>query len=271
MPSKNQLPEPTLFQTFIRKYLLLAILILIIVIAAGAYLFGYRVGPNLTFAHVGVLALTDLPTGTTVYVDDVTHGTTTATSTKNVELVSGDHTVIVSLTGDYPWNDLVAITSGKTTSINPIFVRMQPDATLLTGTAKAEAIARVASTTLPTEASPLTLANGCAHVYVSNNQVIADAVNAPGCTPPPYLCLSGKCASTIIYSPVIALGAVLPYPGRQDAILVGLDNVLYALALDPRSPQFFAPVLTAINPVFGELSNGTLVVKNGTVVFSVKM
>ena len=64
---------------------------------------------------------------------------------------------------------------------------------------------------------------------------------------------------------------MLPYPGRQDALLVGLNNVLYAIELDPRSPQFFAPVLTATNPVFGLLSDGTLVVKNDSAVFTIKL
>jgi hypothetical protein len=271
MASKKTVVPPTMFQTFVRKYLFLVVLVLIIIFAVGAYLFGYRVGPALSIEHVGTLSLTNLPTGTTVYVDQVINGTITATSTKNIELVGGNHTVIVSETGDYPWNDLVSITSGKTTTLNPIFIPEQPDATPLQGSAATSAVARIASTTLPTQSSPLVLANGCAHVYVSNNQVIADPATAPGCTPPPYLCVNGKCASTIIFAPVNTLSAVIAFPGRQDALLVGLNNVLYAIALDPRSPQFFAPVLTATNPVFGTLSNGTLVVRNGTAVFSVKL
>ncbi|MDR3548518.1 MAG: PEGA domain-containing protein [Candidatus Pacebacteria bacterium] len=263
---------PTSVQTILRRYLFLWVFLLIIVIGTAAYLLGYRVGPGITLARVGNLDVTNLPKGATIYVDQVSRGTTAAAGDKNVELVGGNHTIIVSVTGDYPWNDLVSITSGKTTKVNPILITMQPDATALTGDAKTAAIARVASTTLPTESAPLTLANGCAHVYVSNNQVIADPVTNSGCTPPPYLCVNkAGCASTIIFSPVVKLSAVLPYPGRQDAILVAFNNVLYALALDPRSPQYFAPVLTATQPQFGTLSDGTVIVENGSSVFSIKL
>jgi hypothetical protein len=270
MPSKEPVPQ-TLFQTLIRKHLLLSILVLIIVIIAGGYLLGYRFGPGISISRVGTIAITELPKGTSIYIDQVLRTTTTATSTKSLEAVSGDHTIIISVPGDYPWNDLVSITSGKTTTVSPILITMQPNATALTGDARTAAIARVASTTLPTLASPLTLANGCAHIYMSDNQILADAVSAPGCTPPPYLCPNGKCASTVIFTPVVTPEAVLAYPGRQDALLIALNNVLYAVALDPRSPRFFAPVLTATNPAFGTLSDGTLIVKNGESVFSIKL
>ena len=271
MSSKKSQVPPTPLQKFVRTYLVWVVLIIIVVIIAGGYLAGYRFGPNMTLARVGSISLTNLPTGTSVYVDQVLRANITATSTKNIELVSGSHSIIVSATGDYPWNNLISVTSGVRTVVKPILIPEQPIATPLTGAAKATAIASIASTTIPTQTKPITLANGCAHVYVSNNQILADAVTAPGCTPPPYLCINGKCASTIIFSPVDTMTAVLPYPGRQDALLIGLNNVLYAIALDPRSPRFFAPVLGATSPVFGLLPNGTLVVQTITAVFSVKL
>jgi hypothetical protein len=256
---------------FLRTYSILVITALIIVLIVMAYMFGFRVGPGIMISRVGVLSLEDLPKGATVYADETSRGTAAATSTMSIDLVSGSHNIIVSVNGDYPWNDLISIASGKTTSEAPILIPLQPNAVLLSGTQRTTAVASIASSTLPTETNPLHLANGCADVYVSDNQVIASAVTAPGCTPPPYLCLGGKCAPTIIFAPVSPLSGVFQYPGRQDALVIGLNNTLYALALDPRNPRYFAPILTATNPKFGVLSDGTLIIENGTSVFSDKI
>lgn len=268
--AKKQKEPQTPFERFWRKYLVLTIVVAFFVVLVVAYLFGYRIGYGVTLERVGTLNLPNLPAGTTVYVDQVSRGTESATSSMSVSLVSGEHNVMVSTPGDYPWNDLVSIESGSKTVASPILVPMQPDVTKLSGSAAQEATARIASTTLPTETSPLTLANGCEHVYVSNNQVLADAVSVPGCVPPTYLSATSS-EATIIFSPASSLLAVLPYPNRQDALLIGMNNVLYAVTLDPRSPRFFAPVLGGTAPQFGTLSDGTLVVKNGDVVLSVKL
>ncbi len=258
---------------YAKNHKILIAAIVIVVIFVGGYLLGYRFGPGVSIGRIGTLTLTNVPADTSVYVDQVLKDTITATTTSaKIELSRGNHTVIVSTPGDYPWSNLITIQSRKNTVANPIFVTQTPNATPLTDNDRTDAIAAIASTTLPTLANPLKLAGGCALVYVSNNQVIADAASStPGCTPPPFLCISGSCASTIIFSPVSPLSAVLKYPGRQDALVVELGQVLYAIALDPRAPQFFAPILTGTAPVVGALSDGTIVVRNGSAVYRLKL
>ncbi len=156
MAKKNSAPQ-TPFQKFVRTYLLWVVFGIIVIIIVGGYLLGYRFGPGMKLNQEGTLTLTNLPTGTSVFIDQVLVDTVSATSTESFDLVSGSHTVIVSANNDYPWNNLVSIASGKKTALNPIFISLQPDATPLTGTEKTAAIAAVASTTLPTQAAPLIL------------------------------------------------------------------------------------------------------------------
>ena len=255
----------------IKKYLLLIIAVVIVLILGITYALGFRVGPGLKIERVGTLIITGLPVNATVYVDNVLRSTITKPGNTKNELVAGSHTIIVSAPGDYPWSTIVSVTSRKTTTVNPIFVGMQPVATVLTGTDRDAALAAIASTSLPTLDHPIYLANGCAVVYVSNNQIIADATTTPGCTPPPYLCDNGTCSPTIIYSPIPKLSAVIKFPHRQDALVFEFGNVVLAIALDPRSPQFFAPVLTATAPVMGALPDGTLVIHNGNSVFKIAL
>jgi hypothetical protein len=257
---------------YARKNLLLIILILVIVAIGVLYGLGFRIGYGVHLERVSTLTLTNVPNGSSIFIDQTLRTTTTATSSVKEELVSGSHAIIISAPGDYPWNTITTVASGKPTTVNPIFVSTEPHVTPLSGTAETAAVSAIASTTLPTFTHPLTLANGCAIVYASNNQVIADfASTTPGCTPPPYLCSGTSCGSTIIYSPVSPLKMVAPFPGRQDALVIQVQNILIALALDPRSPQFFAPILTATSPVIGTLPNGSVVIKNGTAVFRVKL
>src|SRR6185437_9178686 len=80
-------------------------------------------------------------------------------------------------------------------------------------------------------------------VFVSDNRVVVDAATTtPGCTPPEYLCTEGSCAPTIAYAPLATLRSVIPFPNRTDAVLVTAGEWVYAIALDPRNPRYFAPV-----------------------------
>ncbi len=254
-----------------RKYFVLLVFVIIVLLFAIPYMLGFRLGPGLHIERVGTLTFSTLPANTSIYIDSTLYKTVTSTSTVSAELVGGSHSIIVSVPGDYPWASLTLVTSGKSTTVSPLLVHMRPDVTPLTGTAQSEALTALASSTLPTEAKPMVMANGCEDVYVANNQIIASAVQAPGCTPPPYLCEDATCSPTIVYAPLAPLKAVLPYPHRQDAVVLQFGSTLFALSLDPRSPQFFAPLLIGSNPRIGELSDGTIVVQNGTPVFSLKL
>jgi hypothetical protein len=253
------------------KYFLLVVFIIIVLVIAVPYLLGYRLGPGLHVERVGTLALANLPKGTSVYVDSSLYTTTTATGTVTDELVGGSHSIIVSASDDYPWSSVTLVTSGTNTTIYPLLVSMRPNVTPLTGAQATQALAAIASTTLPTQANPLVMGNGCEDVYVANNQIIASPVEASGCTPPPYLCIDATCSPTIIYSPIATLKSVLPYPHRQDAVVFQFGSTIFTISLDPRSPQFFAPMLIGTNPRMGMLPNGTIVVQNGSVVFSLAL
>ncbi len=261
-------------ELILKKYWLLLVAIIFVLILAIPYALGYRLGPGVKLERVGTLDIVGLPTGASVYVDESLRGVTSKPGSMKDEVVGGSHSIIVSVTGDYPWSTVALVTSGKTTTTNPILVGMTPNATPLSGTDKDAAVAAIASSSLPSITNPLVLANGCADVYVSNNQIIATAATStPGCsTPPAYLCDStGSCAPTIIFSPVSTLYFVARYPNRQDALVVEFNDTLYAIALDPRSPQFFAPILTGTEPVIGTLPDGTVVVRNGTAVYKVTL
>ena len=260
---------------YLKKYWIIIVVCIIAIILAIGYSLGYRLSADSGISRVGTLSLINIPKGTSVYVDQALVRTTTKAGTLNLELVHGSHPVIVSLPGDYPWSTTSQIASTQKTTINPIFIPMRPAVTPLTGDDKTAALAAVASSTLPTRTNPIVLTGGCSVVYVENNQVIQDATSTamttPGCVPPPYLCIGGSCAATIIFAPVAPLTSVHLFPHRQDALVVSFNNTLYAISLDPRAPQFFAPILAATHPGIGALPDGTIVIYNEPAAYSVQL
>jgi hypothetical protein len=231
---------------FVKRHLALLLVFLFLILIGGAYIFGFRPGPGLTFVRVGTLVVEGIPDGTGVYVDQSSRGTSRGGSL-SAALVPGAHTVIVDPPGDEPWQKTVSIVSNEETSVSPILVAKTPHAVPLSGSEAAAALALKNGTFVPTIDAPLLM--GCERVYVSNNRVIADVAATNPCTPPEYLCSLGACEPTVVYSPANPIRAVVPLPGRTDAIIVSVGEWAYVLGLDPRTPQYFAPLAHGVAPV----------------------
>jgi hypothetical protein len=104
---------------------------------------------------------------------------------------------------------------------------------------------------------------------VLDNRVVASAATTTGCTPPPFLCIGGTCATTVVFAPVAPLRAVLPYPGRQDALIVSYGNTLAVIELSPLKPQFFAPLIQGIQPAAASFDATHIVVRDGGKTFTI--
>ncbi|HQU08073.1 MAG: hypothetical protein B7X04_03610 [Parcubacteria group bacterium 21-54-25] len=243
----------------------------LVVLLGVGYMMGYRLGPGITLVKTHTLTITDLPVNATVFTDYTSRGTT-ATSTMTANLIPGTHTLLASATGYWPWSTIVTVPDNKNVVANAFLVPKITNGTLLSGSAAQAARTLVAHQTLPTAAHPLLMADGCALVSVTDiNQIVAVPTTTPSCTPPPYLCIGGTCATTVILSPVAQPTAVVPYPGRQDALLIGIDKTIYALSLDPRSPRTFAPILRGIAPRIAVQPDGTVVVVDQSTVYQLTL
>jgi hypothetical protein len=252
----------------LKRHLLFWIVVLFIAVLAGGYLAGYRPGPGLTIVRVGMVSFADLPKGTNVYADQAPHGTAKNGGTLAIDLVPGNHTLIVSAPDMEPWVGIVSVKSNQTADISPIFVPSAPHPKLLSGTDKTDAIKAFGSVTVPSEAAPLRM--GCTDVYVSGNRVVtAPATTTPDCTAPDYLCSEGSCAPTISYAPTAPVRSVIPFPNRTDAVIIATGEWVYAISLDPRSPQFFAPVLQGTLPTLAPVSTTTFNVSDAGSYYSV--
>jgi hypothetical protein len=241
-----------------KRYRVLISVAAIVLVLGAIYVSGYRLGPGLTIARLGAVELDNIPQGSQVFVDYGLRGTSAGTSF-TAAVMPGTHSIIVNAPDAYPWEEIAAVGASRLDVLAPVIVRKAVLRLPLSGDAAKAAKAAIASTTLPTAAAPLPM--GCAKVYVDANRVMADAATTtPGCGELPYACTGGTCAPTIVYAPAAAVTAVLPYPGNDAALVIAVGDHLYALEIDPRTPQFFAPLVDGINLKAGVETGGRIVI-----------
>lgn len=245
--------------SFLKRWWLLITIVVVVTAIVLFFLTGFRVGPGLTIVRVGTLVLEDVPSGASVYVDEA-YNRVSAGGVVRIAMLPGSHVVIISATGAQPWNELVTIASDTETIARPVIVPVKVTVRTVASEDTATAAATVSKAKLPTLQAPLTLAGGCALVYVSGKNIVAEASTTATCTPPPYLCVEEGCGPTAIMTPVEKINAVLPYPGRDDVLVISVGQTLFVLELDPRAPQFFAPILRGTNPRAAPWSDGSVVV-----------
>lgn len=217
----------------------------ILLVILAFYFAGFRIGPGLSIVRVGTLVLTEVPEGSSVYVNSKLRSVTGSAGDYRARLTPGTHTVIVAVPNSTPWQDALTIPSNGTLSIKPIIIPNRPDGDLLLGEARAAARRVVDANALPTEAKPLRA--GCTDIFVSQNRILGKA--APGCeTPPDYLCTEGGCGTTELFAPIEKITSIALYPGREDALFFTIGDGVYAMDIDPREPRFFAPFVRSVLP-----------------------
>ncbi|MFZ1987659.1 MAG: hypothetical protein WAV21_01330 [Minisyncoccia bacterium] len=240
------LPSATQIKEHLKHHFLFWGVIFLVIVLATFYFFGYRPGPGLTFSRIGFVEILNIPDGTTVYTDASSRGFATGGSLR-ANLVPGNHTVIVDAPNMQPWQTIISVTSNQTTAVVPVLVTKQPESRQLTGNERTEALMLLNVAKLPSEASPLSM--GCTQVFNLGNRIIAAATTSTECTPPEFLCSEdGTCEPTVIFSPIEPLRSVVAFPGHDDVIVMTVGEWIYVLGLDPRTPQFFAPLARGTAP-----------------------
>lgn len=245
--------------SFLKQWWLLITIIVVVTAIVLFFLTGFRIGPGVSIVRVGTLVLEEVPAGASVYVDEA-YNRVSAGGVVRIDMLPGSHVVIVSASGAQPWNELITIVSDTETIARPVIVPVKVTVASIPAEDTAKAAAVVSKTKLPTLQAPLTLAGGCALVYVSGKNIVAEASTTATCTPPPYLCVEAGCSPTAIMTPVEKINAVMPYPGRDDVLVISVGQTLFVLELDPRAPQFFAPLLRGTNPRAAPWSDSSVVV-----------
>ncbi len=244
---------------------------LFLLLLFGAYASGYRLGPGLVLTKEQQITIVGIPNNASVFSDYALHK-----NIKNnkivISLIPGNHTLLVSAKGYWPWKYMVTIPENKSISVRAFLIPRVQKGKILTGVEKANAEKKIKMSITTSVDGPLHLTNVCMTLSISNNQVIATPISdSSSCTPPPYLCSGNTCAPTIIFSSGKKISRLMVYPERNDAILVEIANTVYALSIDPRAPRTFAPLLKGIHPIIAQGKGSTLLVQDEKTVYQLTL
>ncbi len=244
---------------------------LFLLILFVGYTSGYRLGPGLVLTKEQQVILTGIPNDASVF-SDYALDKNIRNNTIIISLVPGNHTLLVSAKGYWPWKYMVTVPENKSVTVRAFLIPRIPKGKILSGTERATAEKKLKASVSLNNNKRLLLADACMSLSVSNNQIIATPLSGSvSCTPPPYLCLNNTCAPTIIFSSRNKIIQFMTYPGRNDAILLEIGNTVYALSIDPRSPRTFAPLLKGIKPVIAPGKNNTLLVQDEKTVYQLTL
>jgi len=244
--------------------------ILLLVLFAG-YSAGYRLGAGLVLTREQNVIITNIPNDAKIFSHYALH-TGIRNNTISISLIPGNHTILASAKGYWPWKYMVTVPENKSVTVRAFLIPQVPKGKILSGTKRLQAKKKIASVVLPTSTQPLKLTNECLSLSVSSNQVIATPFpRSSSCTPPPYLCLDNTCSPTIVFSSEKKIARLISYPGRDDAILIEIGNTIYALSIDPRSPRTFAPLLKGISPMIAQGKDGTLLVQDEKTIYQLTL
>lgn len=226
----------------LKKYWIAVVVLLIIVVLFVGYFVGYRF-TSAGIVQVGTIEITGAPAGSKIYIDEARVVVAGEHNTM-LQLTPGTHSFIVDIADMQPWNELATVVSGKTVELSPIQVPKTIIRQKLTATEIPDGRSKFASYRLPTKDAPLVMGGGCVAVYASGTRILAESLPNAGCTPPEYLaCLpTGECPPAVVFAPVSPVRSLVAFPGRSDALVVAAGTLSYVVELDPRKPQFFAPL-----------------------------
>lgn len=246
----------------IRQHLLPIVIVLLLALMTALFALGFRPGPGLTVVRTGTMRIENLPPGSLVYVDELRRGAAGTDGVKSLQLVPGNHNIIVDSFGSYPWNNLVHIDARTTTVVNPVLVKSTPRKSLVTDTTAAEA--EIKAYALPTTTT-LPIEGGCASLSVSNNRIVVAPPSTPqgACPTPYYLCTEGACSATVSLAPRGTLRSVFPYPGNDAYLIVSYGDTVAVVEADPLSPQTFAPLYEGTSPIAVPWHTGSILVQDG--------
>jgi len=230
-------------------YLLGAIIISIVAITG--FIFGYRIQPDLRIAKNGALEITLPLKNTIVYVDDKKLVTTEKENqTVTLPLSVNTHDIIIGREGYFPWMAQVITQSGKTTTLNPIFVTQNTTGQIITQKDPQYWTLwnQVRTTALPTETNPKV--SGDIHIWVKDNTIYMK---------------ENEVVKKII-TPKDAVRSLDFYKDRTDVIIFASDTGIYAMdAVENATDKVvnFFPLYKGAKPVFTKTENSFLYVLDG--------
>ncbi len=236
-----------------KQWLAIGIGLLVIFILATGYRFGYRFS-NFTIGKVGHVNVVVQFEGTGIIVDEKQKINTVSTN-QTLTLSPGNHEIIVSKDGYFPWVKDFTLPSAGNLTLSPIFVLQNPTGEIITEKDPEywKIKNEVETAVLPTKEKPLVSADSVTSIWVENNSVMAT--------------VNGEIHTVI--QPMAAIKNLQFYKNRTDVLIFSAGDSVSIIETDTKGTQNFFPIYKGTNPLFLETSSDFIYVLDGSVLMQV--
>ena len=228
------------------------------VLLLGLFWYVDRIG----IAGTGTIEILGVREGSTVFIDNKRHVRTKDTEDVVLRnLAVGTHSVVVAKDGYWPWAKKLAVGNGEKLTVR---VFILPQDALVTILSSENAAYEAASEALspretPTEDRPLLSDNGSVGLWIEDNKVMARWLKEEPL--PPSFCITGACDPTLVVIPSEErVTQATFFPRRDDVILFGTTEGIFAIELDKRGTQNFQPFYLNTYAHFATTKDGTVAI-----------
>ncbi|MEX0931314.1 MAG: PEGA domain-containing protein [Candidatus Paceibacterota bacterium] len=202
--------------------------------------------------------------GAEVYINEKRVGSI-QNGTFTTEVPRGEHTVLVSSNGLFPWIKEVRVDTLPIT-VHPFLFAQNTRGVLITENDPeyTSLMNRISDATLPTREIPRTSPDGTINAFVEDEALIV-AWREEG-TPPVSFCSGDEppCPrEKQIVKPIIPITGVEFLDSWNEVLLFSTQTDIMAIEIDTRAPQNFQPLYRGTNIAFIPGEDNTLYIKDG--------
>lgn len=273
------------------KYRLVYFLLFVAVFIVGFpilvfYSAGYKFDPTFGLTiRGGIYVFTPEP-GTSVFVSNEFKGTTGFLNDEVFlnDVKPGSYLVLATNEAFWPWAKFVSVSRGEVEALHPLLVPKVIESVSIKRTDPVFREISIlfvakATTTQATTTPTTTSIRRQTKIWRDNTRVYAQWQGNEE-SAPKYLCSPVDEAPEAILptvqdeieirrcgEPILVFDSSVPirsadfFPSRNDAIILALDNGVYAVEIDKREPQNFYPLFRGTSPDF-RISRGDVYVKD---------
>lgn len=188
-------------------------------------------------------------------------------------LKGGQYLVLAANDNDWPWAKLVTVKTGEVEALFPIMVPKVVADTQIKSTEANFLLAERLFATTTTESSVFlaatstitnTIARKKVEAWLDSNNIYAEWQGSNDAAPHYYCDDANVCTQPVpVFPSVLPIRHIDFYPARNDAIILALDNGIYAVEIDRRPYQNFYPLYHGDAPDFRVSGNLVFVKDKG--------
>lgn len=226
-------------------------------------------------ARVGSIDVYVQKRGTAIYLNEKRVGTARSDNqiVKLSRISPGEHSLLLTRDGFFPWEKTIKISSGKATLAQTFLVRENINTYIkkvdFTDKEKSEINKR-----FNTKTSRISFGgDGNVEIKREGSQITARWLGGKESIPN-FFCDSTNCNETtlVLNSDKGDIGNILFYPNRDDIVLFSVGESIFAIEIDKKNTQNFQPVYRGVSPEFAiDSTNSRLYIREGDLLLGVTL